>query len=106
VKILLDECLPVDFRLSFPQHETHTAEWAGFKSHSNGALLKAAEEAGYDVLLTVDHGLTYQNNFTDRRIAVVAIRAKTNQLEDLVPLVERISEVLAMICPGEIVRVA
>ena len=106
MKILLDECLPVDFRLRFPQHETHTAEWAGLKSLSNGALLKAAEEAGYDVLLTVDQGLPHQNNFTGRRIAVVAIRARTNQLEDLVPLVDRILESLMTIRPGEVMRVS
>jgi hypothetical protein len=106
VKILLDECLPVDFRLSFPQHETHTTEWAGFRGRSNGLLLRAAEEAGYDVLLTIDHGLQYQNNFAGRKIAVVAIRARTNQLEDLLPLVDRILEALVTIRPGKVVRVA
>ena len=39
MKILLDECLPVDFRHSFPNHETHSAEWAGLKGKKNGELL-------------------------------------------------------------------
>ena len=56
MKVLLDECLPLDFRHSFSSHETHTAQWAGFKSKKNGELLRAAEAAGYDVLLTVDQG--------------------------------------------------
>jgi len=61
VKILLDECLPFDFRHRFPEHETHTsAEWAGFKGRKNGDLLRSAEAAGYDVLLTVDQGIPYQ----------------------------------------------
>ena len=54
MKILLDECLPLDFRHSFPNHDAHTTQWAGLKSKKNGELLLAAEAAGYDVLLTVD----------------------------------------------------
>jgi len=57
MKILLDECLPLDFRHSFPTHDTHTAQWAGFKGKKNGELLLSAEAAGYDVLLTVDQGI-------------------------------------------------
>jgi hypothetical protein len=48
MRIPLDECLPLDFRHSFPGHETHTAQWAGFKSKKNGDLLLAAESAGYE----------------------------------------------------------
>jgi hypothetical protein len=59
VKVLLDECLPLDFRHSFHHHDAHTAEWAGLKGKKNGELLRAAEEAGYDVLLTVDHGIPH-----------------------------------------------
>ena len=54
MRILLDECLPFDFRRSFPSHEAHTAQWAGLKDKKNGELLRAAEIAGYEALLTVD----------------------------------------------------
>jgi predicted nuclease of predicted toxin-antitoxin system len=40
MKILLDECLPLDFRHSFPTHDAHTAQWAGLKSKNNGGLPK------------------------------------------------------------------
>jgi hypothetical protein len=43
MKILLDECLPVDFRHSFPTHDVHTVQWAGLKGKKNGDLLRAAE---------------------------------------------------------------
>ena len=62
MKILLDECLPVDFRHHLAGHEVHTAEWAGFKSLKNGRLLREAEEAGYEVFLTTDQGIPYQQN--------------------------------------------
>ena len=57
MKILLDECLPLELRHSFPSHDVHTAQWAGLKGKTNGELLRAAEIAGYDVLLTVDQGI-------------------------------------------------
>ncbi len=105
MKILLDECLPVDFRFELPGHDVHSAEWAGLKSRKNGELLNAAEAAGYDVLLTVDQALPYQNNFTGRRMSVLAVRSKTNQIEDLLPLVDLILAALKVLSSGEIVRV-
>ena len=43
MKVLLDECLPVDFRHAFPTYQVHTVERAGFKGRNNGELLRAAE---------------------------------------------------------------
>jgi hypothetical protein len=60
MRILLDECLPLDFRHSLLNHDVHTVQWAGFTSKKNGELLLAAEAADYDVLLTVDQALPYQ----------------------------------------------
>jgi hypothetical protein len=40
VKVLLDECLPLDFRRSFPNHDAHTAQWADLKGKKNGELLR------------------------------------------------------------------
>ncbi|MBS1828503.1 MAG: DUF5615 family PIN-like protein [Acidobacteria bacterium] len=85
MKILLDECLPVDFRNHLPGHEVHSAEWAGFKGLKNGQLLDRAEEAGYQVLITVDQGVPRQQNLSQRNIAVLIVRSRTNQLEDLIP---------------------
>jgi len=105
MKILLDECLPVGFRHAFPNHEVHSAEWAGLKGKENGELLRAAEESGYEVLLTVDQGLPQHQRPVEQRLAIVLLRARTNQLEDLVPLVEEIINVLQSIQPGDIIRV-
>jgi len=54
MKILLDECLPVDFRHYILGHDIHTAEWAGLKGKKNGEFLNAAELANYEVLITSD----------------------------------------------------
>jgi len=79
MKILLDECLPLDFRHSFPGRDVHTVQWAGFKGKKNGELLRAAELAGYNVLLTVDQGIPHQQNLVNRTISVIAIHAKTHR---------------------------
>lgn len=105
MKILLDECLPVDFRHSFPGHEAHTVQWAGLKGKKNGELLLAAVAAGYEVLLTVDQGVPRQQPFGDRRLSVILIRSRTNQMEDLSPLAPAIMKVLESIQPGQTVVV-
>ena len=105
MKILLDECLPLDFRHSFPGHDTHSAEWAGLKGKKNGELLRDAELAGYEVLLTVDQGIPHQQNLAGGKLAVIAIRSRTNQLEDLLPLVEAILSALEGMSPGQIVPI-
>ena len=104
MKILLDECLPVDFRHSFQAHEAHTAEWAGFKGKKNGELLACAERSGYEVLVTVDHGIPKQHGSASS-LAVILLQSRTNQIEDLLPLAPAILEALKTVRPGETVSV-
>ena len=86
MKILLDECLPVDFRRSFKNYDAHTVQWAGLKGTKNGELLRAAELNGYDVFLTVDQGLPHQQPSAGRKLSIIVINSRTNQLEDLLAL--------------------
>ena len=102
MKVLLDECLPIDFRHRLPGHEVHTAEWAGYKGLKNGELLQEADEAGYDALLTIDQGVRHQQNLIGRRIAIVVVRARTNQVEDLLAKVDAILDALAKLRPGHV----
>jgi uncharacterized RmlC-like cupin family protein len=97
--------VPLDLRHSFPGHDAHSTEWAGLKGKKNGELLRIAEEAGYDVLLTVDQGIPHQQNLAGRKLSIIAIRSKTNQIEDLLPFVDAILDVLKAIMPGEIVPI-
>jgi predicted nuclease of predicted toxin-antitoxin system len=103
MKILLDECLPLDFRHSFP--DAHTAQYAGLKGTKNGELLRAAEAAGYDVLLTVDQRLPRDHDLSGKNLSVILIRSRTNQLEDLLHLLEPILQALDAIQPGQAVIV-
>ncbi len=105
MRILLDECLPLDLRHSFPTHDAHTAQWAGLKGQKNGELLRAAEAAGYDVLLTVDQGIPHQQSAAGRKLSIILIRSRTNQIEDLLPLIKWILQALQTIQPGETVTI-
>lgn len=60
-------------RHELPEHSIETLFERGWSTLSNGALLQAAEEAGFDVLVTTDLNLRYQQNLVDRRIAVVVL---------------------------------
>jgi predicted nuclease of predicted toxin-antitoxin system len=105
VKLLLDECLPIDFRHCFSSHAAHTAEWAGFKGKKNGELLLAAEGAGYEVLITVDQGIPHHLLRSSIKLAIVLISSRSNQIEDLLPLAEQILQTLESLRPGDVVSI-
>jgi hypothetical protein len=72
----------------------------------NADLLIAAEATRFDVLLTVDQGIEYQQNLTGRNIAVTLFRVKSNRLKDLLPHIAACLIHLESIKPGQIVSVA
>lgn len=102
MRILLDECLPVDLRHSLSFHDAHTVQYAGFKGLSNGELLRSAESAAYDVLLTLDRGLPHQQSSAGRTIAIVILHARTTQIADIEPLMPAVIQTLKTIKPGEV----
>ena len=87
------------------EHDWETVQKAGFSSKKNGELLQLAEEAGFDVLLTVDDNLSHQQNFTGRRIALLVIRSRSNRIEDLAPRIPAVLAALHLIKPGQVIRV-
>jgi hypothetical protein len=105
MRVLLDECLPRKLKGSFPDHECSTAPEAGFAGKKNGALLALAEAAGFDLLLTLDKGIEYEQNLKGRRIAIVIIRAKSNRLADILPHVAACTAAMQTLAPGQLVHV-
>jgi predicted nuclease of predicted toxin-antitoxin system len=105
MRVLLDECLPRKLKNAFRMHECRTAPEAGFAGIKNGTLLRLAETAAFDVLLTMDKGLEYEQNLRGRRIAVVIIRAKSNRLADILPHVPACVAAIGSARAGELYRV-
>jgi len=90
VKILLDECIDRRLAPKIVGYEVKTVpqmKWAGVK---NGELMQLAE-VEFDVFITVDRNLSFQQNLPNFNIAVLVLRAKSNSLADLVPAVGSIS---------------
>ncbi len=75
MKILLDENIPHDLRPFLRHHETFTVSYLGWAGLKNGDLLAAAENARFDVLVTGDLSLQYQQNMTGRKLAMVSLSA-------------------------------
>jgi hypothetical protein len=75
------------------------------KSKKNGELLLAAELAGYDVLLTVDQGISPEQHSAGRKLSIILTYSRTNQIEDLLPHVTAIMTALKTIGPGQIVSI-
>ena len=105
MKVLLDECVTRYLKRDFTGHEVLTVEEAGFKGLKNGRLLQAA--AGrYDVLVTVDQNLQYQQNLKNLAISIIMLKAKRSTYPMLKPLMPQVLETLEKIKPGEIIRVS
>ncbi len=105
MRILIDECIDARFRNSLSGHDCQTARYAGLAGLKNGDLLTAAEAGKFDVFLTVDQGIEYQQNLTARKIAIIIFRARSNRLKDLLPLVPACLARIESIEPGQIVRI-
>ena len=73
MKVLFDQGTPVPLRRNLGDHEVETAAEMGWSQLTNGDLLAAASEAGFEVLVTTDQSLRYQQNLKDREIAVVVL---------------------------------
>ena len=70
MKILFDQGTPVPLRRDLPAHAVETAAELGWSGLSNGDLIAAADEAGFDLMITTDQNLRYQQNLAERRIGI------------------------------------
>lgn len=100
MRLLFDECVPEPLRNRFIGHEVTTVEESGFKGLKNGALLRAAA-GDFDVLITVDKGFEYQQNRKNLPVAVLLLRARTNDIDDLEMVVPKALGALKSLSPCE-----
>lgn len=73
MRVLLDECVPIQIRAALPGHEVFSAQGMGWGGLSNGTLLDAAEKAGFDLLIVADKNLRYQQNLAGRHLAILEL---------------------------------
>jgi len=104
MKLLLDECVTRRLKLDLIGHDAKTVGEAGFRGLKNGDLLRAAAP-DFDVLITVDRNLPFQQNMVAFQIAVVILISRGITHTDLKPLVPELLASLDTIKPGELLRV-
>jgi hypothetical protein len=98
MQIIFDQATPVPIRPYLEGHTVRTAAQQGWDKLGNGDLLAAAEDAGFDILLTTDKNMRYQQNLAGRRIAVVVLGQQ--QWPQLRPHIQCVIEAVNAATPG------
>lgn len=97
----MDECVDRRLTLEIPGHEVTTVPDAGWAAVTNGDLLTLAEKS-FDVFVTVDRNLPFQQHLPGFGIAIVVLRARSSRLADLRVLVPQLLEALSKAKLGEV----
>ncbi len=104
MKVILDECLPRKLKSCFEGYEVATVpemSWAGRK---NGALVRQAEMS-FDVFVTADQNIQYQQNLCSISIRMIVMVAPNNQFETLLPLIPKMLRAMEAAQSGDMVIV-
>ena len=105
MRVLLDECVPRTIRKYLLGLECVTVPEAGFAGKKNGELLRLAEEKGFDIFLSLDRGIEYEQNLQNHAIAVMIVRAKTSRVEDVARHAPEILKALKSIQSRQFVKI-
>lgn len=104
MNVLLDECLPRRLKRELPGHAVSTVPEMGWAGTKNGALLHLAETT-FEVFVTIDQNVAYQQNLRSVVLGIVILVAANNRLETLRPLMPQVAVALRTIQPGDLVRI-
>jgi hypothetical protein len=105
VRVLLDESVPRQLAPRLAGHAVVTAQHAGCGGQRNGELLRRAT-GQFDVLVTGDQSLEYQQKVRHHGIAVVVVAARNNRVETILALTDLILSAIAESTPGSVTRVS
>ena len=103
MKVLLDENMPHGMRSHLTDHEVFVTARLGWNSIRNGLLLGKAEEAGFEILVTADQSMSYQQKIVGRSLGVLVL--DTNRWRSIKPRMPSIAEALKQCAPGTVVYV-
>lgn len=102
MKILIDECLPKKLKQYLSEFEVNTVSELGWESLKNGELLKQAINNKFDVFLTADKKLKYEQNIKSMNITIVVFDVYRNKIENIIPLLKRFKEEIIKYLKNEI----
>ena len=105
MRVLLDEQLPRQLAPYLVGHDARIVQQLGWAGLKNGELLKQAAAARFEIFLTSDQSLEFQQNLKNSRLFIVVLVAASNALEDLIPLVPAALAAMDKPRPGQVVRI-
>lgn len=88
-----------------PQHEIHTVAEQGWKGVKNGELLRRARQAGFDILITTDRSLEFQQNIPRSGLGLLVLHARRTRVQELAPLAPAAARALGTLAAGEVVHI-
>src|SRR5438067_743510 len=104
MRVILDECLPRPLAALLTGHEVKTVRRMRWNGKENGELLKLIARH-FDVFITVDKSIPAEQNLRKSKLAILILRAPTNKLDDVVPLLSDILVALRNVRPGQVLQI-
>lgn len=104
MRILLDNCIPWRLGAALSGHEVSSVVQLGWANLSDGELLKAMGDR-FDLLVTVDKNLQHQQDVRRYPFAIAVLRARSNRIGDLLPLVPKLLDALPDVNPGQVIDI-
>jgi hypothetical protein len=105
LRVFLDHCVPKRLLRLLPEHEVKTAYQMGWAAKKNGELLRLVG-GDFEVFITVDQNLRYQQNFASSQLVVIVLIAASNQYDDLAPLIPQVKQAIKDSNPGSVVEIS
>jgi hypothetical protein len=105
MRVLLDENIPVELAALFAGHRADTVVGVGWAGVANGELLRRAGREKFDAFVTMDTNLEHQQNISKLPFGVLVVRAASNRMIHLVPLMPAVLAVLRTVKPGRLTHV-
>lgn len=100
--MLCDESVPRNVATAIASHTVATVQGLGWAGMKNGVLLRAAREAGWEVLITVDRRMEYQQNIPASGLALVVLRVRSTRVAALMPMLPQLQALLPIVQAGTI----
>lgn len=102
-RVLLDECLPKKLKRELPNHAVAMVQEMGWSGKKNGELMKLARDQ-FEVFITGDQNLRYQQNLAYADVGVIVLIAPNNRIETLKPLMPQVNQLLLTIKAGDVIE--
>ena len=106
MRVLIDECLNFRLKAHIPGHDVWTVKEMGWAGKKNGELLREMANSSFEVLLTVDKSIPFQQNIQKSGVALLLLKPGKNELKELMPLIPTVLAALQTIKAGEVVEIS